>query len=323
MKPTSIAFWIVAGFMLLLVALFPLLAADSVANLVARRGMMEPGNFALILFLEVSRGATTLIALLAAGMLMIRSGRRTDGRALLLFVLFLALTYQKIFGAISLPGPWQERLTMWLLGNGVSRPVLVWLFGPVLWSVWPALAAIMRFSVVFPQPPLSPQLIDASGAHDRQGMMRGAGVAGADIGAVFRGLSKKLLATGAYRPLPLLIGTLALIVLTTVLDKTGRLVLLVVAGSIATGIVITNVRAAFNVVVPEQKARMRWPIRGFLAAAGMVVLASLPLLAVDIPAATVPALVIVMVAAAIIMLCIAAAALWFARLPRQTHEVLV
>ena len=305
-----IAFLVIAGALLLLLALFPLLTADSIAKLVGRRAGLEAGNFALIFYLEVSRAFTTLVAVIAVIVLLIRSSRAADARALTLFLLFVGLTYEKIFGGTGYPGPMQESLTRWLLDNGVPRAGLMWLFGPVPWSIWLALAAIMRFSVVFPRPPLSAEIIDASAAHDRQGMMRGAGLAGMDIGAGFRRISKTLLASGAFKPVPLWTTAIMLIVITTILDRSARIILFATAASLVLALVITNLRASYNVVAPEEKARMRWLALGFLAAAGLFVLASVPLLFMDNPVTTVSALVLIMIAPAVIMICMAMAVIY-------------
>ena len=305
-----LAFVALAALLLLLLALFPLLTADSIAKLLSRRAGLEAGNFALIFYLEVSRAFTTLVAVIAVLTLLIRSSRAADARALTLFLLFIGLTYEKIFGGTGYPGPMQEALTRWLLDHGVPRSGLMWLFGPVPWSIWLALAAIMRFSVVFPRPPLSAEIIDASAAHDRKGMMRGAGVAGMDIGAGFRRISKTLLASGAFKPIPLWATAILLIVLTTVLDDTARLIVFATAASLVFALVITNLRASYNVVAPEEKARMRWLALGFLAAGALFVLASVPLLFIDNPVTTVSALVLIMIAPAVIMICMAMAVIY-------------
>ncbi|HEX6065839.1 MAG TPA: hypothetical protein VFZ04_16520 [Longimicrobiales bacterium] len=315
-----IAFLVVAGVLLLLLALFPLLTTDSIAKLFSRRTGLEAGNFALIFYLEVSRAFTTLVAVVAVVVLLIRSSRGADARALTLFLLFVGLTYEKIFGGIGYPGPMQEALTHWLLDHGVPRAGIVWLFGPVPWSIWLALAAIMRFSVVFPRPPLSAEIIDASAAHDRKGIMRGAGLAGMDIGAGFRRIAKTLLASGAFRPLPLWTTAIVLIVITTVLDRTARIILFATAASLVLALVITNLRASYNVVAPQERARMRWLVLGFLAAGALFVLASVPLLFMENPVTTVSALVLIMIAPAVIMICMAMAVIY--RGPTDAGEFL-
>ncbi len=309
-----IGFPVLATLLLLFLAIFPVLTLDAIGKLLARAAQLERGNLALILYLELSRVFTTLTAVLTALFLVVRSAREPDGRALALFLIFSALTYEKIFGGTGYPGPLQERFTLTLLQAGVPRSVLFWLFGSVPWSLWLALAAIMRFSVVFPRPPLSAEAIDASGAQDRRGMMRGAGVAGLDIGAGLRSICKRALRAGAFRPIPIWLTAAALIVVTTVLTPGLRIALFAIAASTVTALVITNLRASYRVVEEKEKLRVRWLVLGFAIAAAFFVLASLPLLISERPVVTVPALVLLMLAPAAIMVCMALAVLYRGRL---------
>lgn len=304
------AFGVLAAVLLLFLAIFPLLTFDAVGKLLSRIATLEPGNLVLLLYLELSRAFTTIIAVVAALVLVIRSSRNADARALALFLIFSALTYEKIFGTTGYPGPFQERLTFALLNAGVSRSFLLWLFGPVPWSLWLAIAAALRFSVVFPHPPLSAEAIEESGLHDRRGMMRGAGVAGLDIGAGFRVVAKKTLKLGALRPLPLWSAAVLLIVITTLLTRNARIVLFAIAASLVTALAITNLRASYNVVTETEKKRMRWLMLGFAIGAALFVVAALPLLFFDDPIANIPALVLLMVAPAVIMVCMAMGVLY-------------
>ncbi len=300
------AFLIVAGLLLWFLALFPLLSIDAITRLIASKGQLEPGNFALILFLEISRAVTTIVALIAGIMLVTRFPERADGRALTFLVIFLALTFEKILSGVVYSGPMQQRLTVGLLNAGISRSMLAWLFGPTIWSIWPALAAIMRFSVVFPRPILS-DTIDASAADDRRGMLRDAGIAGLDIGSVFRGLSKRLLAAGLFEALPLSAIALVMVVVTSVVG--GRMAALIFAlGTMLVGaLVITNLRASYRVVEPEEKARIRWIWRGFIAAAALFLIAAVPLLVLNDPVTSTSALILLTLAPAAMMLCMAVA----------------
>jgi hypothetical protein len=296
--------------LLVFLAVFPLLTFDAVGKLLRRAAALQPGNFLLVLYLELSRAFTTIIALLATISLLARSSRDADGRALALFFIFVALTYEKIFGTTGYPGPLQEKFTVAMLDAGISRATLTWLFGPVPWTLWLALAAALRFSVVFPHPPLSAAAIDASGQHDRRGMLRGAGIAGLDIGAAFRGVAKKGLTLGAFRPVPLWLTALVLVAVTSLTTSTTRIVLFVVAASLVGALAITNLRASYSVVVETEKRRMRWLILGFAAGAAIFMIAALPLLFFDNTVANVPALVLLMVAPAVIMICMAVAVLY-------------
>lgn len=303
-------FLLVVTILLIFLSIFPLLTFDAIGKLLSRMAALAPGNFLLIMYLELSRAFTTIVALFAALALVIKSGQRPDARALALFLIFIALTYEKIFGTTGYPGPWQEKLTAGLLEAGISRATLIWLFGPVPWSLWLALAALLRFSVVFPNPPLSTEAIEASGLHDRRGMLRGAGVAGIDIGAAFRTVSKRGLAIGAFRPVPLWTAAAILVVLTTITSETTRVVAFAIAAIIVTSMAITNLRASYNVVADHEKARMRWLVLGFSIGVAIFMIASLPLLFFDDPIANVPALVLLMMAPAAVMVCLAVGVLY-------------
>ncbi|HET9440436.1 MAG TPA: hypothetical protein VFO52_09705, partial [Longimicrobiales bacterium] len=216
MKRIACAGFVVLCIVLLLfLALFPLLTIDAVSLLLSRAALLDRGNLALLLYLELSRGFTTVVAIVVAAWLVARAARTADGRALALFLIFSALTFEKILGTTPYPGPVQQWLVTTLRNAGVSRATLAWVFGPTPWSLWPAWAAALRFSVVFTTPPLSAASIDESGMRDRRGMLRGSGVAGADIGRAFRAISKRALAAGAFRPLPLWLGAFGLIAITT------------------------------------------------------------------------------------------------------------
>ncbi|HEX6066627.1 MAG TPA: hypothetical protein VFZ04_20475 [Longimicrobiales bacterium] len=305
-----IGFLVLAILLLLFLAIFPVLTIDAIGKLLTRAAQLERGNLVLVLYLELSRAFTTLTAVLTALFLVLRSAREPDGRALALFLIFSALTYEKIFGATGYPGPLQEKFTLALLDAGVPRGVLYWLFGSVPWSLWLALAAIMRFSVVFPRPPLSAEAIDASGAQDRRGMLRGSGIAGFDIGAGLRSISKRALRAGAFRPVPIWLAAGALIVITTLLTSTVRLAAFAITATAVTALAITNLRASYRVVAEREKVRVRWLLLGFAIAGAFFVLASLPLLISEHPLVTVPALVLLMLAPAAIMVCGAMAVLY-------------
>ena len=76
-----VAFLVLAVALLLLLALFPFLTADSLTKLFSRRAGLEAGNFALIFYLEASRAFTTLVVVVAVFVLLIRSSRAADARA--------------------------------------------------------------------------------------------------------------------------------------------------------------------------------------------------------------------------------------------------
>ena len=304
-RTQRVAFTAAVILLLSFLALFPVLAIDAVGQLMARVAQLEAGNFLLILYLELSRAFTTVIALITAVALLLRSSREEDGRSLALFLIFIALTYEKISAVTVYPGPLQVKMVTMLLDAGVTRPFLAWVFGPAPWTLWLALAALLRFSVVFPRPPLSAEAIDASGINDRRGMLRGSGVAGMDIGAAFRDVAKKGLARGVFKTLPLYSAAIVMVIVTTITSSGIRLALLAVAALIAIALAVTNLRASYNIVVEEERRRARWLLLGFAAGAAIFMIAALPLLFFDNTMANVPALMLLMLAPATIMVCMA------------------
>src|SRR5688500_13714445 len=214
--------------------------------MVRQRAVFEKANLLFVLYLELSRALTTLTALGVAIVLTVRASHTVHGRALALFLIFISITYEKAFGTTGYPGPLQGLVTEALLGAGVSRATLIWIFGPMPWSFWLALAAMLRFSVVFPPPGISAQAIDQSGSHDRRGALRGNAVAGADVGAAVRALSKRMLASGSLGAVPIWSAAVLLALATTLLSDSARNVVLFAAFIMAAGLTITNLRAAHN-----------------------------------------------------------------------------
>jgi hypothetical protein len=306
---TTVGFVILALPLLLFLALFPLLTIDTLRALIARVALLEAGTFMLLFYLEMARLFTTVVALIAAAVLVARAALTPDGRALALFLIFAALTYQKLFAGSVYPGPFQSKLTIGLLDAGVSRGMLTWLFGTMPWPLWLALAAALRFSVVFPRD-ITPAAIDLSGAHDRRGMLRGAAAAGLDIGALFRGLAKSVLHSGALGALPVWLAAIAVASGTTFVGEGIRTVAIAVLATLVTGVVITNVRASYAVGNELERARIRWLVLGFSLAGALFLVASLPALFFSAPLATVPALFLLMLAPATLMICLALSVLY-------------
>jgi hypothetical protein len=131
-----------------------------------------------------------------------------------------------------------------------------------------------------------------------------------DVGAALRGVAKKGLALGAFRAVPLWLTAIVLIVVTSVTTSTTRLTLFIVAASLVGALAITNLRASYTVVAESEKRRMRWLVFGFAAGCAIFMIAALPLLFFDNPMANVPALVLLMVAPAVVMICMAVAVLY-------------
>jgi hypothetical protein len=302
-------FVILAVLLLALLALFPLLTLDTLRALIARVALLEAGNFMLLFYLETARLCTTVVALVAAAVLVMRTAHTAEGRALALFLIFAALTYEKLFAGSVYPGPFQERLTIMLLDAGVSRAMLTWLFGTTLWSLWLALAAALRFSVVFPRD-VTPAAIDLSGTHDRRGMLRGAAAAGLDIGALFRGLAKNALQSGALGAVPVWLVAIVVAIGATYASESIRTVTTAVLATLVAGVVITNVRASYAVGNEPERARIRLLVLGFSLGGALFLVASLPALFFSAPLATVPALLLLMLAPATLMVCLALSVLY-------------
>ncbi|HET9439949.1 MAG TPA: hypothetical protein VFO52_07245, partial [Longimicrobiales bacterium] len=142
------------------------------------------------------------------------------------------------------------------------------------------------------------------------GMLRGSGVAGADIGRAFRAISKRALAAGAFRPLPLWLGAFGLIAITTLLSGSARTTLVAILSILAVALVITNLRAAYLAAGEFEQRRMRWLVLGFVTAGAILLIASLPLLFFQEPLAQIPALVLLMLAPAAIIVGLAMAVLY-------------
>src|SRR5688572_27925241 len=242
--------------------IFPLLTIDSLVLLFSRPQAYETGNFLLILFLEVTRLFTTLVGIGVAAYLLIRASRRDEGRALAIFLLFATITYEKVLGG-GVIGTVQDSAARALIAGGVPGALLKLLFGAHVWTAWVAIAALLRFSAVFPRP-LQAEALAASGREDRRGFLRGSAVAGADIGASFRALSGWLLARKAFSPVPLAGFALLMAALNVLLA--GRLHALVfwAAAVLALFVAITNVRAAYLVADNEGRSRTAWITLGLV-----------------------------------------------------------
>ena len=302
-------FLILSAFSLAYLVIFPLLVLDTAARLLGQRAAFETGNLVFVLYLEISRAFTTLIAIVVVLVLLVRASRTPDGRALALFLIFLALSYEKAFG-VSYPGSVQVSVTQTLIGAGVSRALLFWLFGSVPWTIWPALAALLRFSVTFPPPGVSATAIDVSGEHDRRGTLRGNAVAGADVGAWFRALSKRALAANAFAPVPVWSSAVVLVAATGALSGIVRILIIAAGLALIVPLAVTNLRAAYNAGGLADRQRMDWLTLAFAAGTAIFVTAAVPLLFFDATLAVIPAVVLLMLAPAVTMVLLAGAVLY-------------
>ena len=175
--------------------LFPVLAIDVVARLLAHADIQDKGNLALLVLYESTRALICLLAIAFAALLTLRRSGQRDARQLTWFLLFGSITYAVAIGGGGYVGPFQEWLTHTLMARGVSRRALLLIFGYPAWPAWLALAGLVRFSLLFPEP-LSEESIARSGAEDRAGMMRSVPGAGVDVGRAARDFVVSLLRRG-------------------------------------------------------------------------------------------------------------------------------
>lgn len=296
-------FYLLAAVLSLLLCLFVVFGVDTLSALLERSRAIESGALALLIYLESSKAVIIALAVLTAGWLIVRAGNTADGRAFTLFLLFGAFTFHKALSASSFPGPLQESTAIAL--SGLPVEVRKWLFGGLLWTVWPALAAAVRLSIVYTRPPLTAQRIDESGAFDRRGMMRGQGLAGLDVGAALRRISTSALRAGWFEPGPLVLFSVAMIAVMTLLPGTARLLLSCMVAGVLIAVAMTNLRAAYLAASDGERARMGWLVLGGVLGAGLAVLAAAPLLVLNAAWVQIPALVLLMLAPAALMVCLA------------------
>jgi hypothetical protein len=258
--------------LVLYAALFAVLAVDVVGRLAAGAPHQETGNLLLLLFFELMRAVRVLFALTLVGLLLIRSADRSDARALSLFLLFGVVAYAMLFSGGGYVGPFQEWLTMRLRNAGLSRRVLYILFGYASWPSWLALAGLVRFAVLFPEP-LTVAAVERSGTDDRTGMMRSVPGAGVDIGAVFRRAMAWLVRRGWLEPLPVWLTAAAGAALSIALRTSQFRWALWAFWLFGVAIAITGLRASHHVGGDDARRRLRWIGRGALAGLGLCVAA--------------------------------------------------
>ena len=297
------AFRVLAALAFVYALIFPLLTIDSLVLLFSRPQAYETGNFLVILFLEVTRLFTTLVGIGVAAYLLVRASERAEGRALAIFLLFVTITYEKLLGG-GVIGPVQDSAARALTGGGVPAPLLKLLFGPQVWTAWIAIAALLRFSAVFPRP-LEAESLDASGHADRRGFLRGSAVAGADIGAWFRSLSRWLLERKAFAPIPLAVFAIIMSALHVI--AAGRLHAAVfwAVAVIALFVAITNVRGAYTASDDTGRARTAWITLGLVLGLFMFLTSTVAYVLIPATLARALAFGLMMIIPAVIMSCLA------------------
>lgn len=179
------------------VAFFAVLALDVAWRVWVTRATFDgPADVALLIGLESARAVATLtVAALAVPL----AARREEGcRALATALLFLALWYAKAT-TFGFPGYLQERLALWLVDAGVSRTVLLYVFGKPAWALAPAASAFLLFALRYPSAPEPARVRDVH-ATGRRGMLRDVALAGTDVRSLLHRAAAGILESGVLRP---------------------------------------------------------------------------------------------------------------------------
>ncbi|HSL68813.1 MAG TPA: hypothetical protein VK864_01160, partial [Longimicrobiales bacterium] len=197
-----------------------------------------------------------------------RNAHDRAARALAWFLVFAAAAQAVALGGSGYPGPWQELIASTLRGLGFSQRQLVLVFAEPAWPAWLALGALVRFSILFPEP-LSASAVEQSGGRDRTGMMRSVPGAGVDIGQAARLLLATLLRRGWLEARPVSITAAAGALLSIVLEGSPLEYVLWTPFGLILGIAISALRAGFVTCGRIGQQRVRWLARASLTAAGL------------------------------------------------------
>jgi hypothetical protein len=244
--------------------LLPVLSIDVVARLLANARTQETGTLVLLVFYESTRALVILLDLGVVACLVFGRAAQREARVLAWFLLFGGVAYAIAFGGGGYVGPFQEWLTRTLLARGVGRGVLSVLFGYPDWSEWLALAALVRFSLLFPQP-INEAVIEGSGAQDRAGLMRSVPGAGLDVGSSARKLVVRAKGRGWLQDGPLWTFCALGALLSIVLRGSALKPLLWIPFFLLLAVAITAFRASYVAGDPDARRRIRWLARCSLA----------------------------------------------------------
>lgn len=257
-------------------AVFVLLSVDLLVRVWGLRAAFPRfADVAAIFCFEITRSTVTAGALALGLWLAWRRAHDPAMRALAVGIGFAAVAFTQAAAFRSFPGGLQERLARWLLAHDVPAALLRFLFGSPAWALWFALAALLLFAARFPGP-VSAESIARSGTRDRPGMMAGTGIAGLDIGSLFRDLTQRLVSAGAFRPLPLALTAAALAALHhPVRESTPALLLVLLGAAVALGVVITLLRAGNTDADDVARDRLAALRAGAIAAAALFLVSGL------------------------------------------------
>ena len=240
--------------------LLPVLSIDVMARLLSHASYQDRGNLVLLTFFEATRALPIILNLSLVGFLVVLRPAQHAARELAWFLLFGVVAYAIAFAGGGYVGPFQEWLTRFLLGHGVSRRALAVVFGYPEWSAWLALAALVRLSLVFPKP-LEADVIERSGAQDRSGLMRSVPGAGLDIGKSARQLVLAVRRRGWLDAGPLWT-MCAFGALLSILLRSSRLKLLLwIPFFVLMAVAITAFRASYVSGAADTRRRIRWLAR--------------------------------------------------------------
>jgi hypothetical protein len=253
---------------------FAFLSADVTVRVFgARSDFQSPMDAAVLMILEIARGAA-IVTSLAIALRLARGRRRPEARLLTFAVLLLGVWFAKITAFEAFPGHAQEWLADRLLGAGAPRPLLQLAFAEPVWSLWLVLGAFLRLSVTWPVA-LQASSIEHSGRADRTGIMRNVALAGADVGLAFRVLAARLVQAQAFRPSivwPLVaVAGLAHAIAGPIGVRIGLDALIIVLVALA----ITNLRAAQSVAGERVRRRVLWVTQSALTAGSAFLLVGL------------------------------------------------
>ena len=145
----------------------------------------SPLDVAALFYFEGMRALTTFAGVVIACAAAARARARPGLQELPVALLCGTIAYTKLVAFRGFPGAQQERLAAALHDARVPPLLLHIVFAKPAWTALLAIVAAMLLLARFPQP-LSAADVDASGARDRAGALRGVALAGADIGGLTR-----------------------------------------------------------------------------------------------------------------------------------------
>lgn len=258
------------------VAFFAVLATDLVYRIwLSRAGFESVTDVALLIQLEAVRAVVTVcMVCIAIGV----SRRAEPGHFALAFaLLWFALWYAKASSFAAFPGYLQQRIAIGLTDAGVSRRLLLLLFGQPTWALAPAIASFLAFSLRYPGKP-RPEQVRAVHATGRRGMLRGTAVAGTDIRSFVHRLAARALDAGMLRDGSLYALGIGGALLLAFGGRAGALIVLPVL-AMAGAFAVAYLRSAhLSIAGPHRRALRRLGMAGISLAIEFVLGGALSLL---------------------------------------------